>query len=86
MKYNVNLGFEKGDIVYQIIDGVVQKEKRFKIHQLEVEEGGNFHDGFEETHNAYLEDMDTQFVEKCKVAFINLMCQIKYIYFVKCNE
>ena len=83
MKYNVNLGFKVGDFVYEIKNNIIQKEKLFKVHEFEICEGGNFHDGYEESHYAYLEDMETHLVEKKLLAFINLMCQIKEIYFVE---
>ena len=86
MKYNVNLGFKEGDLVYHIKNNIIQTNQLFKVHAFEIKEGGNFHDGYEETHYAYMEDMETHLVEKREFAFINLMCQKKYIYFVKCTQ
>lgn len=79
MKYNLDIGFKEGDIVYQ-----VKNPKKYLVRKMaEIEESGSFHDGYEEKHYAYLEDLETQLTEKHQVAFFNLMCQIKNIYFVK---
>jgi hypothetical protein len=87
MRYNFDLGFKEGDMVYKITSMKIDKSKCFKVHKLgEVEEGGNHYDGHEEKHYAYLEDMETNITEKWQIAFINLMYKIKDIYFVKCEK
>jgi hypothetical protein len=83
MKYNLDVGFKEGDVVYHMKN----INKKFKVHKIDkVEEGGSFHDGYEEKHYAYLEDLETRLIERQQVAFFNLMCQIKNIYFVKCED
>ena len=85
MKYNIDLGFKEGDLVYHVKS--IDKTKRYRVHKMdEIEEGGSFHDGYEEKHYAYLEDTETQLIERRQVAFFNLMCQIKAIYYIKCEE
>jgi hypothetical protein len=86
MIYNIELGFKIGHLVHPIIDTKTNKEKIYKIISFEVEEGGNWHDGHEETHYVILEDMNTHEIKKYKLAFLNLMCNIRIFYFVKFIE
>jgi hypothetical protein len=51
-----------------------------------VEEHDSWHDGHEEKHYAYLENIETGLIERKQVAFFNIMCNIKDIYFIKCED
>ena len=85
MRYNYDVGFKEGEIVYHVKNA--DKTKRFRVHKMdEIEVGGSFHDGYEEKHYAYLEDLETQLIQRQQVAFLNLMCNIKEIYYVKCEQ
>jgi hypothetical protein len=76
------LDFKEGDFVYIINNNKVQKNKTYKVFKLDYEEGGSFHDGYEIHLTAILEDTETQELDKYKVAFFNVMCQIQQFYFV----
>jgi hypothetical protein len=77
--------FSEKDIVYLMKDdNIILKDKKYLVHKIEIIEGGNFLDGWTEEHSAYLEDIDTQIIERKNIAFINQMCGIKNIYAIKC--
>jgi len=78
-KYFNQLDFTEHDKVYLIIDNKLCKEKSYKVHKLEYEEGGTFYDGFEVKIYAYLEDDKTNIVEKFQIAFFSEMNRIKSI-------
>lgn len=77
--YFKQLDFKEEDYVYLIIDNKLNKEKLYKIHKLEYEEGGTWYDGVEVKIHAYLEDDKTKIVEKFQIAFFSEMNRIKSI-------
>lgn len=78
-KYFNQLDFTEEDYIYLIIDNKLHKEKSYKVHKLEYEEGGTFYDGYEVKIYAYLEDEKTMLVEKYQVAFFSDLSRIKSI-------
>ena len=78
-KYFKQLDFTEEDYVYLIIDNKLNKEKSYKVHKIEYEEGGTFYDGYEVKIYAYLEDEKTNIVEKYQVAFFSELNRIKSI-------
>ena len=75
--------FEKGDIVYLLKDNKIDKNDTYIIHLIEIIKGGNFHDGYEVTHYAYLENTKTNLCEKKMIVYLNIMCQIQNVYAIK---
>lgn len=75
--------FKKGDIIYLLKNNKPEKNDTYIIHSIEIIKGGNWHDGFDETHYAYLENSKTNLGEKKMIAYINIMCQIFFLYAVK---
>lgn len=79
--------FSEKDIVYLMNDAnIILKDKKYLVHKIEIIKGGDFHDGWHEEHFAYLEDIDSQLIEKKLIAFINQMLNVKNIYAIKCNS
>jgi GABA(A) receptor-associated protein len=78
-----NFYFEKDDIIYLIKDGKPDKNDSYIIHLIEIIKGGNWHDGFEETHYAYLENTKTKLCERKMIVYLNIMCQIQNVYAIK---
>jgi len=75
--------FIKGDIIYLLQDNKVDKNNTYIIHFIEVIKGGDFHDGYSETHYAYLENTKTKLGEKKMILYTNIMCGIKLFFAVK---
>ena len=78
-----NSYFTKGDLVYLIKDNKLDKNDTYIIHLIEIIKGGDFHDGFSESHYAYLENTKTKIGEKKMIAYTNTMCGIKLFFAVK---
>jgi GABA(A) receptor-associated protein len=78
-----NTYFIKGDIIYLLQDNKVDKNNTYIIHHIEVIKGGDFHDGYSETHYAYLENTKTNLCEKKMILYTNIMCGIKLFFAVK---
>ena len=76
--------FKNDDIIYLIQNSKIDYDNSYIIHNIEIIKGGNWHDGFSETHYAYLENIKTNIFEKKEVAYINMMCQVQNIYAIKC--
>jgi GABA(A) receptor-associated protein len=51
--------FEKGDIIYLLKNNEPEKSETYIIDKIETIKGGNWHDGFDELHYAYLENSKT---------------------------
>jgi hypothetical protein len=81
-----NLDFKEGDFVYRLPDLKRNKEKKYKVHKIEYEEGGSYYDGFEVKFFAYLEDPETQLVERIQVAFFSPLNRIKDISTYKVKQ
>ena len=75
--------FIKGDIIYLLQDNKVDKNNTYIIHLIEVIRGGDFHDGYSETHYAYLENTKTNLGEKKIILYTNIMCGIKLFFAIK---
>ena len=78
-KYLSQIDFKEEDYVYLIIDNKLNKEKSYKVHKLEYEEGGTYYDGYEVKIYAYLEDDKTLYTKKFQVAFFSEQNRIKSI-------
>lgn len=75
--------FEKGDVIYLLKDNKPDKNDTYIIHKIEIIKGGNWHDGFDETHYAYLENIKSKLCERKVIAYINNMCQYNLLYAIK---
>jgi GABA(A) receptor-associated protein len=75
--------FIKGDIIHLIQDNKIDKNNNYIIHNIEIIKGGNWHDGYDETHYAYIENINTKLCEKKMIVYLNLMCGIKMFFAVK---
>lgn len=78
-----NYDFKKGDIIYLIKDAKSDKNDSYIIHQVEIIKGGNWHDGYDETYYAYLENTKTNLCERKMIVYLNMMCQIQNVYAIK---
>jgi len=75
--------FKNDDLVYLIKDNIVDKSISYLIQDIEIETGGNWHDGYSETHYAYLKNITTSIVEKKLIAYISMMNNLKLFYVIK---
>ena len=75
--------FKKGDNIYLIKDNEPDKNNSYIIHYVEIIKGGNWHDGYDESHYAYLENTKTNLCERKLIVYLNMMCQINKFYAVK---
>jgi GABA(A) receptor-associated protein len=75
--------FKTDDLVYLIKDNVIDKSISYIIQDTEIETGGNWHDGYSETHYAYLKNTTTNIIEKKLIAYISMMNNIKLFYVIK---
>ena len=75
--------FKKGDIINLIQDNKLDKNNSYIIHNIEIVKGGNWHDGYDETHYAYIENINTKLGEKKMIVYLNMMCGIKMFFAVK---
>ena len=78
-----NYDFKKGDIIHLIKDNDIDKNNSYIIHHVEIIKGGNWHDGYDETHYAYIENTKTNLCEEKMIVYLNMMCQIQNICAVK---
>jgi GABA(A) receptor-associated protein len=78
-----NYDFSKGDIIHLIKDNKPDKNNSYIIHQVEIIKGGNWHDGYDETHYAYIENTKSNLSERKIIVYLNMMCQIQNVYAVK---
>ena len=53
------------------------------FHFADKIKGGNWHDGYDETHYAYLENIKTKLFEKKMIVYLNLMCQVQNFFAIK---
>ena len=83
LSFTVDL--KEQDFIYLIKQGIVQKDKKYKVHCLEVKEEGNWHDGYTFSHFAYVEEVESQLISFELIAVTSKMLQIKDLYFTKCN-
>jgi hypothetical protein len=72
------IGFKENDIVFMIDKNknCILTDKKFIIRNIEVENG----DGFEETYYAYLEDIDTEIVERKMIIYKHFGYNWNYVY------
>lgn len=75
--------FKKGDIINLIQDNKLDKNNSYIIHNIEIVKGGNWHDGYDETHYVYIENINTKLGEKKMIVYLNMMCGIKMFFAVK---
>jgi GABA(A) receptor-associated protein len=75
--------FKKDDLVYLIKDNVIDKSILYIIQDIEIETGGNWHDGYSETHYAYLKNTTTNIIEKKLISYISMMNNLKLFYIIK---
>ena len=75
--------FKKDDLVYLIKDSIIDKSILYIIQDIEIETGGNWHDGYSETHYAYLKNTTTNIIEKKLIAYISMMNNLKLFYIIK---
>jgi hypothetical protein len=81
----IPLDLKEQDFIYLKKQGIIQKDKKYKVHSLEIKEGGNWHDGYVYSHFAYLEEVQTQLISFELIAVTSKMLQIKDLYFTKCD-
>jgi hypothetical protein len=79
------IDIKEQDFIYLIKEGVVQKDKKYKVHSLEVKEDGNWHDGYIVSHYAYVEEVESQLISFELIAVTSRMLQTKDLYFTKCD-
>lgn len=72
--------FKKGDIINLIQDNKLDKNNSYIIHQVEIIKGGNWHDGYDETHYAYIENTKSNLCDRKMIVYLNMMCQIQNIF------
>jgi GABA(A) receptor-associated protein len=75
--------FKKDDLVYLIKDNIVDKNILYIIQEIEIEFGGNWHDGYSETHYAYLKNTTTNVIEKKLIAYTSMMNNVNLLYVIK---
>jgi hypothetical protein len=73
-----NDDFKKDDIIYLIKDNEPDKNNSYIIHHIEIIKGGNWHDGYDETHYAYLENTKTKLFKKMKHFYISSHALLLY--------
>lgn len=78
-----NYDFKKGDSIHLIKDNKLDKTNIYIIQLIEIIKGGNWHDGYDETHYAYLENTKTKLCERKVIMYLNIMCQNQHIFAVK---
>ena len=81
----VPIDLKEQDFIYLIKQGITQKDKKYKVHSLEIKEDGNWHDGYIYSHFAYLEEVQSQLISCELIAVTSKMLQIKDLYFTKCD-
>jgi hypothetical protein len=79
------IDLKEQDIIYLIKKGEVQKDKKYKVHCIEVKEDGNWHDGYIFSHFAYVEEVESQLISFELIAVTSKMLQTKDLYFTKCD-
>ena len=75
--------FKNDDLVYLIKDNIIDKSISYIIQDIEIETGGNWHDGYSETYYAYLKNTTTNIIEKKLIAYISMMNNLKLFYIIK---
>ena len=81
--FGTNCDFKKDDLVYLIKDNIIDKSISYIIKEIEIETGGNWHDGFSETHYAYLKNTTTNIIEKKLIAYTSMMNNVQLLYVIK---
>ena len=81
----IPLDLKEQDLIYLIKQGIVQKDKKYKVHCLEIKEDGNWHDGYIYSHFAYIEELESQLISYELIAVTSQMLQTKDLYFIKCD-
>jgi GABA(A) receptor-associated protein len=74
---------KKDDLVYLIKDNIIDKSISYVIQEIEIETGGNWHDGFSETHYAYLKNTTTDTIDKKLIAYTSVMNNVHLLYVIK---
>jgi hypothetical protein len=74
----------KYDVIYLIKQGEIKKDKKYKVHSIEIKEDGNWHDGYIISYSAYIEELSTQLITFELLAVTSKMLQINDIYFIHC--
>jgi hypothetical protein len=82
--FSFQIDIKEQDFIYLIKEGVVQKDKKYKVHSLEVKEDGNWHDGYIFSHYAYVEEVESQLISFELIAVTSKMLQTKDLYFIHC--
>lgn len=85
LSLSVSIDLEVQDSIYLIENSEVQKDKKYRVHCLEIKEDGNWHDGYVYSHYAYLEEVQTQLISLKLIAVTSRMLQIKELFFEKCD-
>lgn len=81
--FGTNCDFKKDDLVYLIKDNIIDKSISYIIKDIEIETGGNWHDGFSEIHYAYLKNTTTNIIEKKLITYTSMMNNVKLCYVIK---
>jgi hypothetical protein len=81
----IPIDLKEQDLIHFIKQGINQKEKKYKVHSLEIKEDGNWHDGYIYSHFAYVEEIQSQLVSFELIAVTSKMLEIKDLYFTKCD-
>jgi hypothetical protein len=77
--------FKENDIVFMINknNNTVLNDKKYIIRKIEFENSGDFHDGFEETYYALLEDIKTSIIERKMIIYKHFGYNLNYVYISK---
>ena len=75
--------FEEGDIVYKIINGMIDDSSKFEIIKIKCEEGGNWHDGFTNYYNGLLKNIETKETHNFEIEFNSYITNYKRTFVVK---
>jgi GABA(A) receptor-associated protein len=78
-----NFDLRENDNIYLIKNNITDKSINYIIRKIEIIHGGNWHDGFDISHYACLENTETKIIEKHCILHTNYMCNIYSKYFEK---
>jgi hypothetical protein len=82
LSYQVDLN--NNDLIYLIKQGEIKKDKKYKVHSIDIKEDGNWHDGYIISYSAYIEEVKSQLITFELLAVTSKMLQINDIYFTRC--
>lgn len=77
------ISFEKGDIIYLIINNVIITEKMYEILNIDCETIGSMITGHQNIYYALLKDMSGENVFRTAITSVDLLSERSEIYAVK---